>query len=297
MESETSLRDAVPPLIVEANRQLLLPAQRHEFSRVEIKQGGQLVVEGGSDGVFHVICHGDFILRGAIVARGFSSTERSHVFKIPSQTEPVEVVFQNTNKGGRGGNGGTGGVNTGGAGAAGTTEYGGGGGGGGGYRNAKPKPIHWQGTNAQEHVGGQAGQYCGCAGGNGGMRNPNGNGGVIFLNVAGDFDGTEGSVFAEGAPGDKAADGGPPVGSGSGAYKPVNGAGGGGGGAPGGHGGFLIVYVAGTIVEYPQPRLNAGPPGPFGRSVGSKLGTDGLPGQPGNGGRAFWFSRNGLISP
>ena len=165
MSAEISKNEILPTLIVEAGKPRRLPAQRYEFSSVDIKEGALLIIEGGSEGVFHLICSGDFILRGSIVAQGFSSSERSHLIKIPSQTEPLEIVFKNTNKGGRGGNGGTGGVNTGGAGSAGTTEYGGGG--GGGYRNAKPQPINWKGTDAQENVGGQAGQYCGCAGGMG----------------------------------------------------------------------------------------------------------------------------------
>lgn len=295
MSAEISKNEILPTLIVEAGKPRRLPAQRYEFSSVDIKEGALLIIEGGSEGVFHLICSGDFILRGSIVAQGFSSSERSHLIKIPSQTEPLEIVFKNTNKGGRGGNGGTGGVNTGGAGSAGTTEYGGGGGGGGGYRNAKPQPINWKGTDAQENVGGQAGQYCGCAGGDGEERNTWGNGGVIFLNIAGNFDGGGGTVFAGGADGSDGKNGGPPVGSGSGAYTPVNGAGGGGGGAPGNHGGFLIVYVAGTIIDYPQPRLSGGQGGEGGKSVGSNLGTHGQRGQPGKSGRAFWFTKEGLV--
>lgn len=273
-----------------------MPAQRYEFARVEIKENAQLIIDAGSDGIFHVICRGDFILRGSIVARDFSSSERTHLLKIPSQPAPLEIVFQNTNTGGRGGNGGTGGTNLGGTGAPGTTEYGGGGGGGGGYRNARPQPINWKGTDAQQNVGGQAGQYCGCAGGHGGMRNTLGNGGVMFLDVGGDFIGDGGAVYAEGAAGQAGTNGGPEVGGGSGAYTPMNGGGGGGGGAPGNQGGFLVVYVGGTIVGYPQLRVAGGQGGAGGRSLGNYLGTNGFSGQPGKSGRAYWFSKGGLIS-
>lgn len=294
MGTEDITDETAPPLIVAAGRDHRITAQRHEFSRVEIHRGAQLIVEGGSEGVLHLICHGDFMLRGEIIAMRFSSSERTHLLKIPSQPGPLEIAFQNTNVGGRGGNGGTGGTNTGGSGAPGTVNHGGGGGGGGGYRNARPSPIQWKGTDAQENVGGQAGRYCGNAGGNGGVRDPNGNGGVIFLNVAGNFDGGGGTVIAEGEPGENGANGGPDIGGGTGAYTPVNGGGGGGGGGPGGHGGFLVAYVAGEIVDYPQARLKGGRGGDAGRTVGSSPGTHGFAGQPGTSGRTYWYSKSGL---
>ena len=296
MGTEDRTEVAAPDLIIEAGRDHRITAQRHEFSRVEIHEGAQLIVEGGSEGILHLICHGDFLLRGEIVAMRFSNSERTHLLKIPSQSQPLEISFQNRNVGGRGGNGGTGGTNTGGAGALGTVDFGGGGGGGGGYRNARPRPIQWKGTDAQQYVGGQAGRYCGNAGGNGGMRRPNGNGGVVFLNVAGNFDGGGGAVIAEGERGEDGANGGPNAGGGSGAYTPVNGGGGGGGGGPGGHGGFLVAYVAGEIVDYPQARLKGGRGGDPGRSLIGSPGTPGFPGQPGTSGRSYWYSKSGLVA-
>lgn len=295
MASDSRPKYAVPELIVPTGEERHITAQRHEFSRIEIQEDATLIVERGSDGVLHLICHGDFILRGTLTAMFFSSAARTHLLKIPSQSTPVEIVYQNTNTGGRGGNGGTGGVNTGGAGAAGTVDYGGGGGGGGGYRNARPSPINWKGTDAQENVGGQAGQYCGNAGGHGAMRDPRGNGGTVFLNIAGNFDGGGGAILAVGLTGAGGSNGGPDVGGGTGAYTPVNGGGGGGGGGPGGHGGFVVAYIAGEVIDYPTVRLDGGLGGPPGRTRGNQPGTDGFTGQPGTSGKSYWFTASGLV--
>ena len=51
------------------------------------------------------------------------------------------------------------------------------------------------------------------------MRDPRGSGGTVFLNVAGMFDGGGGLILAGGVAGANGSNGGPDVGSGSGAYR------------------------------------------------------------------------------
>lgn len=279
----------LPALIVSPGETKQLAAQRYEFSSVEIKSGGTLLVSPGGD-MLHLVVRGPVRLQGSIVARGFGSDERQVFINIKDQP-PLTIAYRNTNRAGPGGDGGSGADVSGGRGTAGDSDEGGGGGAGGGRHQDATGTRKWPGQNAAGSRGGAAGPMnCGGRGGSGVRRGENANGGIVFLEVFGDFDGTGGVIDVSGIPGDRGADGQPtqfPTSS----YGCQGGAGGGGGGAPGGQGGSVVGYVTGSIAGYPQAKTAGGRGGEGGASPGN---TDRFRGQPGGrgqtgaGGAAYW---------
>lgn len=288
--AQSGVVNTLPDLIVLEGKKHTIPAQRWEFSRVEVQKGATLIVTPGSNDVLHLVVRGSFILNGTILAEGFSSEERQITLNVPGRP-PVSLSYTNTNKGGRGGNGGQGGGNIGGVGATGGVDFGGGGGGGGGRFADATGVRNFTGTAGQDDRGGPAGR-CGRVGGDGALRSNLGNGGAIYLEIYGDFDGREGLIKVTGSPGNKGADGGRGVGAGS-PYGCQHGAGGGGGGAPGGQGGFVVVYFTGRVLtDYPQVLTSGGTGGAGGLSPADgpvRAGTPGTAGQRGKSGQVFWF--------
>lgn len=291
VHSASKADEPLPPLLVESGKTKIISAQRYEFSKVEIQKDARLVVKSGA-AMLHLVVKGPMKLYGVIEARSFNSDERQVTLAIAGQQTPLQLEFRNTNRGGNGGHGGAGAVNVGGQGAVGNSDAGGGGGGGGG-RELRPLKDYLGKPASGEVGGGWAGGGCGAMGGNGARRSVNGNGGIVFLEVAGDFDGSGGTIDVRGDIGPRGSDGGlpqfPPM-AGAGC---IGGGGGGGGGAPGGQGGYVVAYVDGSIAAYPATETAGGDGGDGGaaKQEGDRSGSQGTKGQRGASGRAFWFKR------
>ncbi|HYH97809.1 hypothetical protein [Hyalangium sp.] len=284
---------ALPDLIVPAGKTHRLAAQRWEFGRVEIGEGATLQVAPGSMDMFHLVVRGPLILKGSIVAEEFTSEARQVTVNVPGQP-PLVLAYKNTNRAGAGGFGGSGGGNGGGPGAAGTFEVGGGGGGGGGRFQDATGVKNYTGKAAQGERGGAPGPgMCGMNGGDGAWRDEHANGGVVYLEVHGDFDGTGGAILTQGKNG-KAGNAGGKASSPNSSYGCQSGAGGGGGGGPGGHGGYVVGYIKGRVVAYPRTVTTGGRGGEGGASPGpsNMVGTPGSRGQSGNSGSVFWYPVN-----
>jgi hypothetical protein len=280
----------LPDLIVPANTTREISAQRWEFGRVDIGEGATLQVTPGGQGYLHLVVRGPMVLKGTITAQGFSSNERTLNLVVPG-VSPLRLSYTNSNRGGRGGRGGFYGVGvvSGGAGAPGTVEAGGGGGGAGGWANYHGGGSY-NGNNAQDEVGGSP-QPCGPAGGNGGFRAEEANGGAVFLEIHGDFDGGGGTITVNGTgghPGNAGANRSWPSSGSRGCYS---GAGAGGGGGPGGQGGYIVVYVAGKVTQYPTVSVEGGSGGQGGAPGYQTDGraTKGADGQPGRSGEVYWY--------
>lgn len=279
----------LPELVVKAGTSYPIAAQRWEYRRVEIHEGATLAVQPGGSNVLHLVVRGPMILKGTIVAERFSSDDRQVTVAVPGRP-PLTLEYASTNKGGAGGNGGSAAGVQSGTGAAGSLEYGGGGGAGGGRFADATGVKRYPGASAQGERGAQGGPGdCGRSGGNAGMRSNLGNGGIVYLEVHGDFDGSNGRIQASGARGENGADGGTGYFPNS-SYGCQSGAGGGGGGAPGGHGGFVVGYVSGNVVAYPQVISSGGEGGNGGASPGHFPGAAGGKGQRGKSGNAYWFT-------
>jgi hypothetical protein len=256
--------DNILPLHVKAGEIKAIPARTYNFSQVNIEAGGVLQVEPNSRQWLIIHCTGDFQLHGKIVFRDFYSSRQEITAQAPDGRQ-LSFKFEMTSLGGDGAVGSYKGVtNRGGLGARGTTEYGGGGGGAGtnGQLGAKP------GTDASGYSGGNVG------GGKGGRRNPTGNGGLLYLRVIGEFDGTGGEFDLSGKDGEA---GGPGHPGNSGAMG--IGTAGGGGGAPGGDGGYLGLAIASIVGLEPAYKVRGGLGGPPGTGTrGSMPGETGLTG-------------------
>jgi hypothetical protein len=178
----------------------------------------------------------------------------------------------------------------------GNTNWGGGGGSGGGrfQQAVKPYLIDYKGLNASDQRGANSpGAGCGAMGGNGARRADYANGGIVFLEVYGAFDGTNGSIDVSGSDG---AGGRPGARSSfpNSSYGCQSGGGGGGGGAPGGQGGYVIGYFAGDIIAYPNVRTNGGRGGAGGSAPGDQgmTGTAGSEGENGRSGKVMFFKKS-----
>lgn len=273
----------LPDLHVKAGEMRTITAQRWEFQNVTIEPEGELAVDRGSTGTLHLVIRGNLKLNGLIVSQGSSSDEREIAVNIPGQREPLILQYTNTNKGGRGAQGGDMSRGRGGSGAVGTVDCGGGGGAGGGYNNRRDGRDYLDGASAQGDAGGAAG-LCRQPGGDGGKRPEWGNGGAIFVELYGEFDGLGGLVNLAGTDG---IAGGPsqPQGSSGQTRGCTYAASGGGGGSPGGQGGFLVVWFKGPLTtEYPTV-VTIGGAGGEGRGNPFR----GTKGERGRSGRVYWF--------
>ncbi|RKO69753.1 hypothetical protein D7322_21045 [Sphingobacterium puteale] len=291
LTAQSDSQNILPSLKLEFGETRIINSQRWEFASVIIPTGASLIVNGGSS-IFHLIVRDSLVINGRIEARQFSSDERQEVISIPGQS-PLILKYSNSNLGGTGGYGGAGGSISGGMGAKGTKDYSGGGGGGGGRSSYRSGVNNYPGKNAIDERGATwgGGNRCGGAGGDGVLRNPNGNGGIVFLEVIGYFDGTNGLVDVSGSDGQNGLAGDQPSSPNS-PYGCSSGGGGGGGGAPGGQGGYLVGYFKGTIKNYPGVYTNGGKGGKggIGPQYSNMGGTNGSNGQPGNHGNVFFFT-------
>lgn len=283
---------ALPELIVPANEARDIAASRWEYSRVHIGAGATLRVTGGSKDALHLVVRGPFVLHGKIVARESNSEARQVTLAIPKKP-PVVLTYQTQNRGGTGGSGGAGGGVAGGTGAAGSVDGGGGGASGGGRFQQRPRPYVqlFPGRNASGIEGAPwSGANCGSPGGRGGERSVNGAGGVVYLEVYGDFDAANGVVDVAGSTGSPGANGGAAFFPNS-SYGCQSGGGGGGGGGAGGQGGFVVGYIAGNIVAYPRVETAGGSGGAGGLGVGPShmIGGAGTRGQSGSSGTVAWY--------
>lgn len=278
----------LPELVIAPGDTLSLPAQRYEYARVVIGEGATLVVAAGGDAL-HLVVRGPMRLAGTIRAKGFSSQERQVALAVPGRP-PQMLGYRNANRGGAGGDGGAAAGVNGGRGAQASDDIGGGGGSGGGRFADATGVRRYPGRDATDNRGAQGGPNCGGRGGNAGERPTAGNGGIVFLEVHGDFDGSGGRIDVSGSPGGRGGDGErdrfP-----SSSYGCQGGAGGGGGGGPGGQGGFVVGYVAGTVAGYPQTVTIGGQGGEGGASPATHNfgGTPGGRGRPGASGAVFWY--------
>lgn len=256
-EDAASEQDFLPELLIRTGEEQRLGATRHEYSKVTVQSGAVLRIEKGSREAFQIICKGDMEFHGTIIALDFSSDERTRVINYPD-ARTFECVYRNQNRGGDGGQGTTA-YGGGGRGARGTKESGGGGGGGGSAQFRDGPGGGWHtftnGEDATNVQGANGGHPKGGIGGDGADRARHCNGGIVYLIVKGNFDGTGGRIEAFGSNG--------PSGQ-SGSLNPYQGyaagrEGGGGGGAPGGQGGFVAIYVEGVVKAWPEaPILNGG---------------------------------------
>jgi hypothetical protein len=273
-----------PELMLQPGETRSIPARRWVFSRVSIPIGAVLEVEQGSGEVMQFIVLGDFDLQGSIVARGWSSEEVTHRLTMPDGRF-LDVSFQNRNRGGNGGDGALAAGALGGRGARGSVDYGGGGGGGGAWASDRQgKPGNVNGASAQDERGApRVIAWCGVGGANGATRDPFANGGVIYLEVNGRFNGAGGQIDLRGKDGVAGASG--PRAS---RYDTncAAGSGGAGGGAPGGQGGVVVGYIAGPAAAYPTLRMQGGAGGPPGTTAPEA--TTALEGQPGRAGWVQW---------
>lgn len=278
----------LPELVVKSGQRQKLSAQRYEYSRVVIERDAVLEVMPGGNAL-DLVVRGPMTLAGTIVARGFDSQEREVTLAIPGRA-PLTLPYRNVNHGGAGGDGGAAAGVQSGRGARGDLEAGGGGGSGGGrWQDAQGTKLY-PGRDANGDRGAQGGPNCGGRGGNAGGRSEAGNGGIVFLEVYGDFDGTDGRVDVSGQAGERGADGQHDVFPSS-SYGCQGGSGGGGGGGPGGQGGFVVGYIQGAITGYPATVTAGGPGGAGGASPSSHDfgGSSGGRGQNGASGAAYWF--------
>lgn len=279
---------AVPDLIIQAGQVYQMPAQRWVFRNVEIGSNAKIIVSADSGEPFQLIIKGNLVLRGTIEARGWSSERRNIPLILPNGNQ-MTLSFSNFNRGGRGGDGGSIGSIRGGRGSVGTNEYGGGGGGGGSNATWHGAPGKVPGEDASENVGGRPGvSNCGASGATGPERSSYANGGVIYLQIAGTFDGTGGTLDVRGSPGEA----GQPANKGFGiSTNCAPGSGGASGGAPGGQGGVVVGTVSGSIVGYPTVLADGGAGGSAG-VVGHGTGPA-TAGQSGKTGWVQWLDANG----
>lgn len=278
----------LPELVVKSGQTIRLSAQRYEYSRVTIERDGVVEVMPGGDAL-HLVVRGPVKVAGTILARGFSSQERQVTLAVPGRA-PLTLPYRNANRGGAGGDGGAAAGVPSGRGARGDLDTGGGGGSGGGrWQDALGTKLY-PGRDATDDRGAQGGPQCGGRGGNAGGRSEAGNGGVVYLEVYGDFDGTDGRIDVSGQPGARGADGQHDQFPSS-SYGCQGGAGGGGGGGPGGQGGFVVGYVQGVIAGYPSTVTVGGSGGAGGASPSSHDfgGGAGGRGQAGASGAVYWF--------
>jgi hypothetical protein len=276
----------IPALILNKGEDREISVQRWEFSKLEIPEGAILRAAKGSNKPLELIIRGSFHLHGKIIAQGWSSDEGA--YEIRSSSGAVETLtIKNTNRGGRGG-GGAAGPTQGGRGARGTTEYGGGGGSGGVNATAYGDPGKVNGIDAIDDQGARTPvAHCGLKGTNGGLRQANSNGGVVFIEVGGDFDGTNGSFEMGGEDGRQGQDGLPAAHT---STTCAAGGGGAGGGGPGGQGGILIVKVNGSVLGYPALGLKGGAGGVAGKTASEA--SPASDGQPGASGWVRWDVSN-----
>lgn len=278
----------VPPaLVVKAAEVKTITAQRWEFSSVEIQSGGELRVQRNSTEPLRLIVSGPMLLHGAITYGDADSSERTITVR-GENGQPLELKFTHSNKGGDG----AGGVAShhtapGGGGASGSNAFGGGGGEGASYWADALGQGWLRGADATGYRGAASYQRCGFAGGNGAERGAYDAGGVIVLEVSGQFDGTGGALVARGRNGRDGAPGRPGAQTGGvGSYGCFNRPSGGGGGAPGGHGGYVVAHLKGGVVEYPSVDLAGGRGGKGGNATSTPVGSNG---QAGRTNSAYWF--------
>lgn len=268
---------SAPSLILQPGETRTLPAQRWVFQDVVVPAGARITVERSSGEPFELIVQGDMRLHGALIAREWLSEETTYTL-IPPTGQPIDVAFRNLNRGGDGANGGDAG-GRGGNGARGTPEYGGGGGGGAANATSHGAPGRVNGGDAEGYRGGRAGwTTCGRAGASGAQRGHYGNGGVIYLEVSGAFNGDGGEIDVRGEPGAAGQDGNP---SPTPHTRCFPGSGGAGGGAPGGQGGVVVAYLHSGATLYPRVMVAGGEGGPAGAPVAPNSATQGHRGRSG----------------
>lgn len=267
----------LPELFVPAGGQAEADARRYEFSRVTIEEGGYVSLRFNAREALQFVVEGDMVLNGEIYLWNSASEERERNVIFPDGTQVI-FAYRNNN---RGGDGGTGQEwsprpsvsGRGGRGARGTTRAGGGGGGGGsatfrdGHGGGWERPTN--GENANDDRGAFGGPPGGGTGGDGAERDAYKTGGMLYLRVNGDFDGSGGKIFGNGNNGRNGGDG----------TLPQSGTsfGGGGGGGPGGNGGFVAIYVSGQVASWPGTDLRGGEGGNGGNPNGGR-GEDGASG-------------------
>jgi hypothetical protein len=280
---EASSPDApLPSLILQPGETRTLPCQRWLFQDVVVPAGARLAVEPSSGEPFQLIVQGEMRLQGSIVAREWLSDETTYTL-YPPVGDPIEIAFRNLNRGGDGANG-TDAGGRGGQGARGTADYGGGGGGGAANATYHGGPGRVDGGDADGDRGGRAGAaHCGAAGAAGARRAPYANGGVIYLEVAGPFDGQGGEIDVRG---ERGAAGGAGRSGGRATTACFPGSGGAGGGAPGGQGGAVVAWLRGPVAAYPQVLTTGGDGGAAGAPIGASAGA----GQRGRSGSVRWLA-------
>lgn len=276
-----------PELILAKGEERTISAQRWVFSRVNIPADAVLRVERGSTNPFHLIVSGTMTLNGAIIYERADGSNRIVTVR-GENGQPMQIEFARISRGGTGGNGAGRVDRRGGKGALGSTENGGGGGGGAWYYHWARGTESGEGGDAPDIRGGGSNLRCGYAGANGGARVEHDAGGVIVLEVAGLFDGSDGVIRARGTEGAVGTAGLPRGRTGSGVHGCFNEASGGGGGGPGGQGGSLVAFLNGGVTSYPQVTVAGGRGG---GTVGSQEGAAGGAGQNGNAGAVYWYVR------
>ena len=275
--------EVLPDLLVKQGEVVEIPAQRWVYSKVDIQPGAILKVTESSAGMLELIAQKDFILHGRIIAQDWSSDDTNFNLVLPN-SKTVPIVIRSTNKGGDGGNGGGAGFALGGRGAKGAPGYGGGGGSGGVYVTYPGAPRRVDGKDATDERGApKVYGGCGSDGSYGGVRSEHANGGVIYLEVHGSFDGTGGVIDVLGTQGKN----GIAAIAGNGGGKCWTGSGGPGGGGPGGQGGIVVGYLAGKVINYPKVNTDAGQGGAPGKTVQDS--TQATVGERGKAGWVKWF--------
>lgn len=274
-----------PNFIILSGQIVHLPARTYTYSNFEIKSGGELIIDENSQQwcIFHVT--GEIKITGKITYRKFISSLQT-VTGVSPQNIRISHTYSQLNTGGEGGNGGYSRAphppikGLGGFGAKGTNQYGGGGGSGAIIISIPPTSTTGNGTAASDYHGAMAESVYNGSGGDGGIRNPYGNGGLIYFFGEKDFDGLNGIVDLRGEDGENGKSGGPAFPS---SIPPHGaGAGGGGGGAPGGEGGRLIVKILGIYKNNTIVLVSGGKGGEGGSSSGSgQLGKNGQTGATG----------------
>jgi hypothetical protein len=265
----------LPSLIIGAGKEVRLPARTYQYSSIDIKAGGKLIIEPNSQSWCILYCTGNVTVTGTIIYRNFYSTKELVSAVTPDGTN-LSYNFKASNLGGEGGLGGEAAASampriSGGVGAVGSTEYGGGGGAGGASRGYPNKYSVVGNVGDRYHGGRRQIGYDG-EGGDGGIRSSFCNGGLLYIYCAGNFSGYGGDVHLDGDAGEDGKNGTVVAGANS-AYS----GGGGGGGAPGGEGGKLIVMTKGSYLSYPTLFLNGGKGGNGGLGMNNAYGNRHIP--------------------
>lgn len=251
--AETLSRNVPPSLKLQPNEVRQMPAQRYEFQDLEIPENARITVPKGSRTPLHLIVQGDFTLAGTIEYQKASSENRQIEVKVPDG-RIINLEYKMAAKGGNGGDGGSAAYANGGRGANGSVE--GGGGGAGGRRSTGKVAPYWVNEPGADAIGtrGAMGNFaCGAEGGDGGLRMEAGDGGILIIEVYGNFIvGEHAKLLLEGSSGQIGKSPTRTYNSNAGCLA------GGGGGGPGGNGGFLVAYVVGKLNQYPFVAAYAG---------------------------------------